>query len=106
MFKTFFFVSIPLMILLIINNLWVHVYAHIFGLTTLFFIDKTQEMKTYNLINKSYFYIYSLKCPFLVPYYLELENRVILKTFLLTIMGWLPGVFYALYLVKTKYSVS
>ena len=105
MFKTFFIVSIPLMGMLVLNDLWFHLIAHIIGLSILFFIDKAQKMSKYNFINKSYFYIYSFKCHFLVPYYLELGNKKILLAFLLTLLGWIPGVIYAVYLIK-KYFVE
>jgi len=45
-------------------------------------------------------YLYAYKCPFMVPVYLQLDNKTLLKTVLLTLLGWLPGVFYAIALVK------
>ncbi len=63
-------------------------------------------MNNSHLISKSYFYVYCLKCPFMVAYYLELDNKKICFAFLLTLIGWLPGVVYALYLVKEYYNES
>lgn len=51
-------------------------------------------------LNKRILYVYAYKCPFMIPYYLQLGNKILLRTILLTLLGWLPGFFYAICLVK------
>ncbi len=39
----------------------------------------------------------------MVAYYLQLDNKKVLFAFILTVLGWLPGVIYAFHLVKKYY---
>jgi len=91
--------------MLVIAGLWYHLIAHIIGLSIIFYMDKAKKTSKDIVINKAYLYLYSLKCPFLVPYYLELSNKKIRLAFFLTLLGWVPGVIYGIYLIN-KYFVE